>query len=577
MDEMYEKAVPSTGAGEAWESAPAATSAWAGLDIWIIGALILVTLYFLRTGVAWGALPAEDALMLMRYANHVAAGHGIVWNVGDKPVEGATDFLYLIVLSGWIKISHLGAVWASRTLLAFCQIVGVVVLYGASRRIAGAGRFTAAVLACYLASGPGITHVGNGFSSPFYGLLALAAWCFALETTIRGTTTARCAGFAGFALLAGLTRPDGVFLAIFMTAALLYFLRGASFKIVLTTIAVFVVLGGAYFAWRFHYFGYLLPNPFYKKGGGHLYTDSLHISISNVLKMLTLVLPVFLAGLLVKETRRLTIFSLIPVLGFASIWVLLTNENNAGMRFQYVVLPFSLLSAAAIVARLEVRWRTCAAFANSGLPRWSPVAGVLLLLVSFYLGWHLVSKQELVGTGPYHIAKGLSQFEDRHYTIVVTEAGVIPYFSKWRAIDAWGLNDSEIVHNQRGLTPEYLDANHPAIIMFYTASVQDKASYDRIWRGDEPKAQTLQYLEEVASHYALTHGYMVAARWGESPCENAMWYLRKDLPEYEQMLAIIRAPGYFHPYNDAQYGTNYLGSEPPAQCEDTKDVIRRGE
>ena len=32
--------------------------------------------------------------MLLRYAEHLAAGHGIVWNLGDPPVDGATDFLY---------------------------------------------------------------------------------------------------------------------------------------------------------------------------------------------------------------------------------------------------------------------------------------------------------------------------------------------------------------------------------------------------------------------------------------------------------------------------------------------------
>jgi hypothetical protein len=31
--------------------------------------------------------------------------------------------------------------------------------------------------------------------------------------------------------------------------------------------SVFVVLGGPYFAWRWHYFGAPLPNPFYVKGG----------------------------------------------------------------------------------------------------------------------------------------------------------------------------------------------------------------------------------------------------------------------------------------------------------------------
>ena len=43
--------------------------------------------------------PEEDAAMLMRYSRHLAAGHGIVWNIGEKPVDGATDFLFMVVLA----------------------------------------------------------------------------------------------------------------------------------------------------------------------------------------------------------------------------------------------------------------------------------------------------------------------------------------------------------------------------------------------------------------------------------------------------------------------------------------------
>ena len=555
---------------------------WGGYDWVLLALLALLTTAALRTGVYWHDLPAEDALMLMRYATHIVGGHGIVWNIGDKPVEGATDFLYLIALSAWMKITGLGAILGARLLLAISHVAGVLVLYGAARRIAGAGRVTATLLSVYMALGLGIVHTGNGFSSPFYGLMALLAWCFALQVFERGSTTARCVGFAAFALITGLTRPDGVLLAIFMTAALLYGLRGASARIVLITVSVFAVFGGAYFAWRFHYFGHLLPNPFYKKGGGHLYFDTLKLSITSVVKLLMLVLPVFVLGLVVPVTRRLAVFSLIPVVGFACIWVLLSNENNYGMRFQYVVLPMSLLSAAALVRRLQ-DWFAVRELAGDGraerslgfaVPAWGWVLAVATMLLGIHLYWHsLVFGPELVGTGAYRIATGLSQYEDRHYTMVVTEAGVIPYFSRWRAIDAWGLNDSEIVHDKQGLTPAYLDQNHPAIIMFHNATAISKADYDRAWRGDAPPEQSLKYLVEVASHYAATHGYTLAARWGEQPCETDAWYVRADLPEHDAMMRIIQQPDYFYPYNDAAHGTNYLGPNPPETCEDQKSVV----
>ena len=45
---------------------------------------------------------------------------------------------------------------------------------------------------------------------------------------------------------------------------------------------VFLTLGLLYFLWRWHYFGYPLPNPFYKKGGGALYWHSLRQSWKNL-------------------------------------------------------------------------------------------------------------------------------------------------------------------------------------------------------------------------------------------------------------------------------------------------------
>jgi hypothetical protein len=246
------------------------------------------------------------------------------------------------------------------------------------------------------------------------------------------------------------------------------------------------------------------------------------------------------------------------------------------------MLPIGLLSTAFVWSSLFAELRAelpegLVERQTSLVGAWGQVVTVLCLAVVIHLWWiTLVPTAELVGTGPYRIATGLAKFQNRHYTLVATEAGVIPYFSGWRAIDAWGLNDAEIVHNPKGLTDAYLEQNHPAVIMFHNSTYYSKDDYDRGWRGDAPPAENIKYLMEVESHYAATHGYVVAARWGESPCETDTWYLRKDLPEYEEMLAIIRQPGYFYPYGNAEHATNFLNAEPPAECSDDKAVVRMG-
>ena len=55
----------------------------------VIGLISLAGLYLYATGYFnFGVLPHEDAAILMRYSQHLSQGHGIVWNIGDKPVDG---------------------------------------------------------------------------------------------------------------------------------------------------------------------------------------------------------------------------------------------------------------------------------------------------------------------------------------------------------------------------------------------------------------------------------------------------------------------------------------------------------
>ncbi|HEY0785935.1 MAG TPA: hypothetical protein VGD62_08680, partial [Acidobacteriaceae bacterium] len=408
--------------------------------------------------------------MLLRYAQHLVEGHGITWNVGERPVEGATDFLFLVVLAGWIKGSHLSPIVAGRVMLAAMHVASVAWLYVASRRLFGAHVALAAGLALYLATGPGLLHASNDFSPPFYGLAALMAWSVACAALVSGPTRRRALLFALLALVVGLIRPDGVLLAFFMTAALVYSLRGASRQLVLATVAVFVALGGAYFLWRFHYFGYLLPNPFYKKGGGHLHPESLRLSISAIFKMLLPALPLFLLGLVAPHARRRTVFALIPIVSFGVVWVLLTPENNVDMRFQYVVMPLGLLSVPLVLDGLKEQARAMGWRVVPG-QRWTLAMAALVActLPMDVAWWRALYPADPAGSGNYDIARGMASFAGRHDTIVLTEAGVIPYFSGWRTIDAWGLNDAVIVHDPRGLTGEYLAQNHPAVIMFFLA------------------------------------------------------------------------------------------------------------
>ncbi len=54
----------------------------------------------------------EDTYISFRYARNLAEGNGLVWNVGEKPVEGFTNLLWVVELAGttrWGMFQKAGA------------------------------------------------------------------------------------------------------------------------------------------------------------------------------------------------------------------------------------------------------------------------------------------------------------------------------------------------------------------------------------------------------------------------------------------------------------------------------------
>ena len=90
----------------------------------LVAAILIYALKFVNFNVP----PFEDAAMLMRYADHLAHGYGVVWNVGEHPVDGATDFLFMVVSAGLIKLGT--AVGRSVRAIGFAShILTVLLIY----------------------------------------------------------------------------------------------------------------------------------------------------------------------------------------------------------------------------------------------------------------------------------------------------------------------------------------------------------------------------------------------------------------------------------------------------------------
>jgi hypothetical protein len=510
-------------------------------DLLISLVLIAATIFYAVRYVDFTIPPFEDAAMLMRYAQHLADGHGIVWNIGEHPVDGATDFLFMAVSAALIKLGF--TVGQSVRGLGFAShLLTVLIVYWTNRRINGANISSSFLSGLYLAVGTGLSYVSAYFGTPFFALAATVTWTLALMLINRSDSPLWLSlAFALSGLVTGLIRPEGVILASLILLAVIV-MRGwkNSISIIVAFGAIFLVFGGAYFLWRWNYFGYPLPNPFYKKGDGGLHWDSFNNSLLNTLRLCLPLTLAFILGFRSPETTKRALAYLIPILGFASAFVLISDEMNYGARFQYALVPIALMAWTPLVR--NINFMPLNQF--EGRERIARIGALIalcgsLIFYSWYQNCFLTSYQQTCARpyendGRYDMGRLLAEYRDQGYVIAATEAGLLPYYSGWTAVDTWGLNDQFIAHNG-GLTVEYLDKYKPHIIMFhdyYSPLVPPKLTEANL-------AQKWFSMTIMMKDYAESHGYILAAVFGDSPYDTHYYYVRGGFKDSERLIEQI--------------------------------------
>jgi hypothetical protein len=496
--------------------------------------------------------PEEDAAMLLRYSRHLAQGHGVVWNVGEAPVDGATDLLFM-ALVGLLHRFGLGLESAARGVGLAAHAATVLAVYASIRRLFGAPAWLALVPAAYLAAGTGPRYAAAHYGTPLFTLLVAVAWHAAWRTAqAEPARVFRRAVVGGLlAVLLGIARPEGALLGLLFAAGALVGRKGRDTRALLAGFASgFVLPGLAYFAWRWWYFGYPLPNPFYRKGGGALHFDVLERSFRNLLRLGGPFLAVLAAGLAWPPVRRIALGALVPVAGFTAMWVLVSDETNYFMRFRYPILPVILVSWVPVAQALAVR---------AGASRLGPGAGARMgwaaavLVAGALVAWQhrRFGHIEPQRMGLYDVATMLRPHAGRGYTIATTEAGLLPLYSEWRAVDTWGLNDAWIVHHG-GITEEYLDRYAPEVIAlhayFSPAAPPSEA-------GTPERGLGREWFEMVTTlqRYAAARGYRLAAVFGRNPTDTHYYYVRTGFPESDTIATRIRRMRYLwngHPAHD---------------------------
>jgi arabinofuranosyltransferase len=246
----------------------AATSNWPGTRAAIMLFVGCAAVYLAH--VIYLACVAEDAHITFRFARNLAEGHGFVWNAGERPIEGFTSFLWVLLTAAGFRIGI--------NPLSLTQVVGVAaalgtlgITFAAARRLMGAGNAIAAVPCLMLAaSGPFATWAASGMEMTSFGFCALLgtyAYLFQLSQH-----SSRWLLLSGVVLCVGtLLRPEGVlFFGVLagLAATVLWPRTKLAIGAHLLWVAAYVVPLAMFLIWRLQVFGDPLPNTFYQKTGG---------------------------------------------------------------------------------------------------------------------------------------------------------------------------------------------------------------------------------------------------------------------------------------------------------------------
>ncbi|MBI2941588.1 MAG: hypothetical protein HYY04_14230 [Chloroflexi bacterium] len=220
-------------------------------------AVALLALHLVYYARLLGFDPVDDAYISFRYAVNWAHGFGPVFNPGER-VEGYTNFLWMAMLAiaTWLGAGPPAVALILGSLLA---VATVLVLWRAAGREPRGVRTVAVMLLA--GDGSFVLWSASGMETGLFTFLVLAgAVAFGRERQQGGLPVSGLL-FA----LAAMTRPEGalVFALSLVYHAVTWPGRRVGWSV--TTILLFLAVFGSYLAWRYHFYGFWLPNTFYAK------------------------------------------------------------------------------------------------------------------------------------------------------------------------------------------------------------------------------------------------------------------------------------------------------------------------
>jgi hypothetical protein len=401
----------------------------------------------------------DDSYISFQYAKNLASGNGLVFNPGER-VEGFTNFLWIIVMTPiwWIS----GADPELFTRWVFGVTIGLALAGLALTETIGRRLFLKAWLPTALA----VLLVGFDDSIVAYSILGLENHLLIVLMLIGvWIATARpkhweVALGVSFALV-GMTRPDGLLWAgtyfIANVVTLLPRFQDAEDRVPLRSLlrvgVSFVALFGVYFACRYAYYGYPVPNTFYLKVGATL------AGVGRGLKYLFAFVtdrygvPVLALGGLLLWRAAWARWLLLHALLHAAYVVYVGGDFYPGNRFLFVLVPTLALLIGGVFRHFLPRESSSHKRQRRPsllIPVSAAAACVAVRLGTIEHGAYPNEVRTWVNTVDNNVRymQWLDTVRRPGGSLVLGDIGAAGFFANLRVLDVYGIVDPKVAHKQ---------------------------------------------------------------------------------------------------------------------------------
>ena len=401
----------------------------------------------------------DDAFITYRYAEHLSDGNGLVWNEGEPPVEGYSNFLWLMIHVPFVKMGlhPLEVSKLASVLFMFLTVVTLPVFFPKEDNV-----FLPLMAAAVVVVNAGLAfYAQSGMETVFFSFWVTGATLLAYRSVMDGNF--KWAGFGGlFALGACLTRPEGLLVSFVIATTLFYFDRtGKDYKRTALFIAVLAIPLVVYFNWKLAYFGSLVPNSVRAKYAnpkilknafyGLKYLSTPFSTNFAVLIVTSFILALGLDRKLTPAVKKTVAFPFVVLGAYFLFVVAAGGDDMSAFPFGRLVIPFVPIAAFLTYRLISVTGKPLAigvlVLAAVAVTQAAPYFELVKKTtgLSSTSGFGDLFKELVLE--PYRrpepppLAEFLRRNTPPRRYVAVSWAGKVPYYSRLPVIDMLGLND----------------------------------------------------------------------------------------------------------------------------------------